>query len=372
MGITSGNQPGSTPEKRPEPAGGPAMTLARHGEERVALLLKTLPIELAEAVLGRMISENASRLRDRMQAAPAGSSPEAAEVLHGFVERVRRAAAPAAESPAPKDAFEPSDAAKAILNAIDTAPVSPSRELAETPTGPEADDLLVDDPASDPVQELRNMGAVITAAVLKGERTPTIVAALRCLATADASDVLRRLPPERRREATLRLARGGPGNPELRRAVARAVVRLGRVLGADPAALDGDAEARKLAELLRGLERDDRKEVLETLTKDDPSIAEKVKNLLYVFEDLLRIEDRSVQALLAEVEMKTLAVALGGAEDVMMKKVMNNLSQRARDTLTEEMSLLGKPRASQVKESRALVVTVIQRLDGEGKLVMIE
>jgi flagellar motor switch protein FliG len=370
MGITSGDKSTGAPEKRPD--SGAATGSPRHGEERVALLLKTLPPELAEAVLGRMVSENAARLRERMESAPATSSPAAAEVLHGFVERVRRAAAPAAVGSAPKDEFHPSDAAKAILSAVDTAPIGPSRELAGIQAGSVDDDLLVDDPASDPVQELRNLGSVVTAAALKAERTPTIVAALRCLSTADASDVLKRLPPERRREATLRLARSRSDNPELRRAVARAVVRQGRVLGADPGALEGDAEAKKLAELLRGLEREDRKEVLETLGKEDPALAEKVKALLYVFEDLLRIEDRSVQVLLAEVEMKTLAVAMGGADEVLMKKITNNLSQRARDTLTEEMSLLGKPRASQVKEARTLVVSVIQRLDGEGKLVMIE
>ena len=199
-----------------------------------------------------------------------------------------------------------------------------------------------------------------------------VVAALSCLASADASEILKRLPPERRREATLKLARGGPGDARLQRAVARAVVRRGLSLSDDPSALEGDGQARRLAELLRGLERDDRKEVLDNLTQNDPALAEKVKALLYVFEDLLRIEDRSVQALLAEVEMKTLAQAMTGAESDLMTKVMNNLSQRARDTLTEEMGLLGKPRATHIKEARGQVVAVIQRLDSEGKLAMIE
>jgi flagellar motor switch protein FliG len=358
----SDNQPSATSD------GGTALAAvaASPGEERAALLLKSLPGELADAVLGHMVPENASRLRQRMQEVPDADSPEALQVLHGFVERVRKAAAP---GEAGKDEFIASAHAKALLEAIDTAPVSPSRELAQGG----ADDDPPDDAAEgDPVQDLKELGAVRTAAVLRAERTPVVVTALSCLPMAEASETLKRLAPERRREATLRLARTAAASPELLRAVARAVVRKGKALSDDPAALEDDSGARKMAELLRGLDRDDRKEVLEGLTRDDPALAEKVKALLYVFEDLMRIEDRSVQALLAEVEMKTLAQAMSGAEEAMMTKVMNNLSQRARDTLTEEMGLLGKPRATQIREARAQVVAVIQRLDSEGKLVMIE
>jgi flagellar motor switch protein FliG len=369
----SDNQPSGTLQGRASPQGGQVVTRENPGEERAALLLKILPGELAEAVLGRMVPENASRLRERMNAAPAAGSPQALQVLRGFVERVRRSLA--VPSGTPTDEFVGSPLAKAMLHAIDTAPVSPSRTLSSD--SPEAkadagtDDSPDQEPGGDPVRELRELGAARMAAVLRNERTPAVVVTLSCLTTADASDVLKRLPPERRREATLRLARGTPA-ADLQRAVARAVVRRGKALGNDPAALEGDGTARKLAELLRGLERDDRKEVLEVLTRDDLATAEKVKALLYVFEDLLRIEDRSVQALLAEVEMKTLAQAMSGADEVMMTKVMNNLSQRARDTLTEEMGLLGKPRMTHVNEARNRVVVVIQRLDAEGKLVMME
>jgi flagellar motor switch protein FliG len=366
MGIMSDKQPATGPEGRIAAPGGHIVAPQTPGEERAALLLKSLPAELADAVLRRMVPESATRLRVQMQAAPEASSPEALQVLHGFVEKVRKTAS--AEGGAPKDEFLPSPHAKALLTAIDTAPVNPSRSLSSETA--ETDDAP-DDDAVDFIQGLRELGAARTAAVLRGERTPVVVATLSCLSTADASEVLKRLPPERRREAALKLARGKSGDARLRNKVARAVVRRGQVLGDDPA-LDGDAQARTMAELLRGLERDDRKEVLEILTRDDPATAEKVKALLYVFEDLLRIEDRSVQALLAEVEMKTLAQAMTGAENDLMTKVMNNLSQRARDTLTEEMGLLGKPRVAQIKEARTQVVAVIQRLDSEGKLAMIE
>lgn len=363
----SEKQPESVAVARPAAEAGGGVTTS--GEERAALLLKSLPGDLADVVLARLLPENAARLRERMQAAPAPGTPEAKRVLRGFVDQMRQMASPAGGG-ANKDEFVASPFAKAVMNAIETAPVSPSQAL-EQQASAAAEDVF-DEGQGDPVQELRRLGPAKTAAVLRGERTPAIVVALSCLPMADASEVLKRLLPERRREATLRLARGAPGDAELQRAVARAVVRRGQALGDDPTALETDAEARKLAELLRGLERDDRKEVLEKLTQDDPATAEKVKGLLYVFEDLLKIEDRSVQSLLAEVEMKTLGLALSGADESLMTKVMNNLSQRARDTLTEEMGLLGKPRATAMRDARAQIVAVIARLDAEGKLVMME
>jgi flagellar motor switch protein FliG len=365
----SEKQAQSVPAAQPAPAAGGAPAPST-GEDRAAVLLKSLPGDLAEAVLGRLLPENAARLRERMKAAPAVGSAEAKRVLRGFVDQMRQL--PPAAGGATKDEFVASPFAKAVLGAMDTAPVAPSKALEPAAGGVATADDVFDEGQGDPVAELRQLGPVKTAAVLRGERTPAIVVALSCLPMADASEVLKRLLPERRREATLRLARGAPGDAELQRAVARAVVRRGEALGDDPGALEGDAGARRMAELLRGLERDDRKEVLEKLTQEDPATAEKVKALLYVFEDLLRIEDRSVQALLAEVEMKTLGLALSGAEEAMATKVMNNLSQRARDTLTEEMGLLGKPRATAVRDARAQIVGVIQRLDSEGKLVMIE
>lgn len=339
------------------------------GEERVAVLLKNLPGELVDSVLGQMDPDHAGRLRQRMQVAPAADSPEARQVLSGFIERLRRVSAEAA-SPAdiPKDEFVPSALARAILTAVDSDPVSPSQILSAQTSANAVDPTLKEDA----VQLLRELGTARMAAALRGERTPTIVLALSCLPGNEAGEVLKRLPTERRREATMRLARNISVNQELLQAVARAVVQKGRSLGEDLEELDGDGLARKLASVLRELEREDRKEVLEGLAIDEPEIAEKVKNLLYVFEDLLRIEDRSVQALLAEVEIKTLSVALSGVEEALMTKVKKNLSQRAQDTLAEEMGLLGKLRASQVKEARNQVVTVIQRLDAEGKLVMME
>ena len=95
-----------------------------------------------------------------------------------------------------------------------------------------------------------------------------------------------------------------------------------------------------------------------------------MKDLLYQFEDLLLIEDRSIQKLLAEIDSKTLGLALKDAPQEISEKVMGNLSKRARESLTEEISFLGLVPSAELQRAQKAVVEVIQRLDQAGELVM--
>ena len=108
------------------------------------------------------------------------------------------------------------------------------------------------------------------------------------------------------------------------------------------------------------------------MQEQEPEAATKVKDLLYQFEDLLRIVDRSMQKLLSEIDSKTLSVALKGASEDILTKVLNNLSKRAREGIQEEIELLGNVQASQVRQAQKTVVDVILRLDQAGELQMQE
>ena len=97
-----------------------------------------------------------------------------------------------------------------------------------------------------------------------------------------------------------------------------------------------------------------------------------VKEYLYSFDDLLVIEDRSMQKLLAEIDSKSLASALKGASDPIKDKVRSNLSKRARETLNEEMELLGTIPPTTIQQAQKAVVEVIQHLDQAGELTMLQ
>ena len=124
--------------------------------------------------------------------------------------------------------------------------------------------------------------------------------------------------------------------------------------------------------MLRCLEKTERMEVLTALEENEPETAGRIKSLLYQFEDLLRIHDRSMQKLLSEIDAKTLSVALKGANQAISEKVLNNLSKRARETLSEEMEFLGMVPIAQVRRGAKGLVDVIQRLDQAGELMMDE
>lgn len=338
------------------------------GEQRAALLLRSLPADVAESVLARLVPPQADRLRARLRDLDRQPAPpdDLRQALREFNDRLRIAprqlgTTQTAEPPSAPDVYVPSRDARSFVD-----PPGQQGPAAEPPakTEPETEE--------DPLTLLQGLDVPLLAAALQGERMATLVPVLASLPVAKAGEVLRQLPPEVRRDATLRLGQRATVNPDLQRTLARAVLRKSRELASNPEGLGGDARVNKLAELLRNLDREDRAQVLETLTQTDPETAEKVKAILYVFEDLLRIEGRSLQALLAEIDMKTLAVALRSAEEGIKTRVTDNLSMRARETLTEEMSLLGTVNAKQVREAQGQIVQAMQRLDQEGKLAMQE
>src|SRR5262249_50869617 len=209
---------------------------------------------------------------------------------------VPREVSAAPKTPPPLvDVYIPSQAARALVD-----PAQPSEPPVPVPHPPEG---TADE---DPLALLLELELPLLVAALRDEKLPTVVLVLSSLPLAKATEVLRQLAPEVRRDATLRLGRAANLNVELQRSVARAVVLKCRHLASHPESLDVDAGVKKLADLLRNLEREDRRQVLEALGQSDPEAAAKVKDLLYSFEDILRIESRSLQALLAEIDMKTL------------------------------------------------------------------
>jgi flagellar motor switch protein FliG len=115
-----------------------------------------------------------------------------------------------------------------------------------------------------------------------------------------------------------------------------------------------------------------RMEMLEALARHDEEAAARVRKLLFLFEDLVRVSDRSLQSLLGEVDTRTLASALKGADETITGKVMNNLSTRAKASLKEEIGFLANVPPAKQKEARDAIAEVLGRMDAAGELVMEE
>lgn len=330
--------------------------MTRTGWEKAAILLRALPAEVAEQVLTELGPARGQRLRTELdkrskETEVAGDFDEVFREFEDLWRQPDDAPPAAAEAPTPRQlaAYRP--------------PSDLELTPAEEPT-PSLPPL-----PSDPVKALNALPIDVLTAVLDGEQAHTISLVLNCLPAEKAGDVLKQLTPELRRDVSVRLSRLSESSPELLARIVRALVQKSRGI-AGKRDTSADARLEKMANMLRCLEKPERTEVLTALEEQEPEVGRRVKEMLYQFEDLLRIHDRSMQRLLAEIDSKTLSTALKGANEAINEKVLNNLSKRARETLKEEMEFLGMVPLAQVRQAQKALVDVIQRLDQAGELMM--
>jgi flagellar motor switch protein FliG len=350
----------------------PTMT----GLEKVAVLLKSLPAEVVNKVMRHLDSRHAglvssalAKLNERkdLDQSLAGVIDEAVSIL-GDGPRPKRQDTGTTKAPA-------AAATPAKEAAVDIRVAGPPEEAAPAPPqlppkppapGPEA--------SADPLRALAALPSDLLALALDSESTRTISLLMNCLEMECAGQVYKRLSPAKRKEVSLRFTEQTVVGEELIKRIAQGVLKKCYALrdaSASPTMEQGGREKR-MAALLRGLERAERMEMLTALEQADAELTGRVKALLYQFEDVLRMENISVQKLLSEVDVKSLALALRGAPPEIEEKILTNLSKRAQESLREEISLTGVVPAPKVKAARNTLVEAIQRLDQRGELIINE
>jgi flagellar motor switch protein FliG len=143
---------------------------------------------------------------------------------------------------------------------------------------------------------------------------------------------------------------------------------LGRrllVSGADSTKAGG---VQSLATVMGHVDRQTERNILEGLAKRDPVIAEEVKSLLFVFEDIIKLDDRAVQRVLKEVDGKDLALALKTANEELLEQIYRNMSTRAAATLKEDIEILGAKRMSEIGKAQSKIVDVVRTLEEQGQI----
>ena len=230
---------------------------------------------------------------------------------------------------------------------------------------------LSDLPSDDPFEDLQRLSAIRLAAALRDESARAIALVLEQLPEDQAAHVLQSLPEETRNAAFMQI-RERPTAPALVLAqLARAAVMKGLAIDEKELCADVLDADEKLARMLRSMDRREQVAVLENIGTADAEAAARIREMMFSFDDLAQIEDRSLQQLLGEVDSRTLALALHEVDAAIRDKIMNNLSRRARETLQEELSLLGSVPEEEVEEARASVVKAMTALDEKGELRMV-
>ncbi len=113
------------------------------------------------------------------------------------------------------------------------------------------------------------------------------------------------------------------------------------------------------------------KSVLDNIDAQDPEVAESVRNLMFVFEDISKLTDRAIQTLMREVDQKDLVVALKSASDEMKEKVLGNMSERVRTFITEEIEFQGPMRLSEVEEVQLRIVQQVRQLEEQSQVTIV-
>ncbi len=198
------------------------------------------------------------------------------------------------------------------------------------------------------------------------EHPQTIALLLSHVPGQYAADVLAGLDPDKQLEVIRRVASMGRTSPE---AVAELEygleMRLSSMVNQQQSNTGG---VESVAEILNVSDRSIERTIMESLGRDDPDLSDDIRRLMFVFEDISKLADRDIQALLKNVDTAQWALSLKGASQALQEKVMRNMSSRAADNLREEMEYLGSVRVSEVEGDQQKIVDVVRHLEDSGEI----
>jgi flagellar motor switch protein FliG len=208
--------------------------------------------------------------------------------------------------------------------------------------------------------------------LLAGEHPQTVALVLVHLRPDRASQIMSGLPPTVQADVALRIARMEKASPVSLSVVQVVAENLTRrasaVLGPQESAAAGGVDP--LVAIINRADGGTERAIMDGLTELDNELADEVRSRMFIFTDILLLEDRAMQLVLRGVETGVLAMALKGASDEVRQKVLVNLSERARENLVDEIDVLGSVRMSQVEEARTAIVQDIRKLEQTGELTI--
>ncbi len=220
-------------------------------------------------------------------------------------------------------------------------------------------------PSDDPVNDLNRLDPYQVATALVGDHPKTIAMVLRYMETKLAAKALEHLPDAVRPETIVFLSQPSTVPAPIVNQVLKSTVQKAITVEYREEKVD---QSTVLAELMRSLPKEIRIELMAKLEESDAELAEQVKAKLYLFGDVLRLDDRDVQKVLSEVESDSLIVALQRTDEAIIAKLLNNLSKRARASIQEEMQYKENVTDEEIEEARSQVVGALARLDESGEI----
>ncbi|HPP73933.1 MAG TPA: flagellar motor switch protein FliG [Armatimonadota bacterium] len=218
-----------------------------------------------------------------------------------------------------------------------------------------------------PFESLWGIDTSHLARMLSKEHPQVAALVLTYLPSEKAAAVLSEFTEELQTEVAHRICMTTEPDPEALAAIEEALQVKASAFTDKPAVTAGP---KALVEILNSVTRPTERNVLETLANQDPNVAEEVRSMMFVFEDLPKLEDRTVQVVLREIDQEDLRLALKGADDVLKDLIFKNMSERAAEMLKEDLELITNVRAKDVEAAQQKIVYVVRRLLASGEAML--
>lgn len=203
---------------------------------------------------------------------------------------------------------------------------------------------------------------------IQNEHPQTIALIMAYLQPEQAASIISALPPDRQVDVAKRIAMMDRTSPDILKDVERILERkLSSLVSQDFTAAGG---VDSIVEVLNRVDRTTERTIIENLEIQSPELAEEIKKRMFVFEDIILLDDRSLQLVLREMDSKDMALALKASSGEVGEKVYKNMSKRAAEMLREEIQYMGPVRIRDVEEAQQKVVTVIRRLEESGEIIV--
>lgn len=312
---------------------------------KAAVLLMSLPEELAAQLMGRLAPKQVEQVSIEIARLGRLTRDEQEQVIHEFADA----------NP---------NALGLVGGGIDVAKTLVERALGKH-AGQTLDNVRQSIEAM-PFGFLKKVDPQNLLTFIIDEHPQTIALILSHLPAAYGAEILKGLTAERQLAVIRRIAHMGQTNPEVIREVEQGLER--RMSSLMHQSFEKAGGVNSVAEILNVSDRATERSLLEALAQDDPELVEDIRRLMFVFDDICKLSDKDIQTVLKNVETAQWAMALKGASPELKQKIMGNLSQRAAAMLAEEMDYLGAVRLSEVEQVQQQIVDIVRRLEDAGEI----
>ena len=203
---------------------------------------------------------------------------------------------------------------------------------------------------------------------IQDEHPQTIALILSYLSSNQAATIISSLSPDKQADVAKRIAQMDRTSPDVIKEVERVLERkLSSLVNQDYTIVGG---VDNIVDILNTVDRSTEKHIMETLEIDEPELADEIRRKMFVFEDIISLDDRSIQTVLRDVDNNDLAVALKNCNEQVQAVIFNNLSKRLAAMIKEDMEFMGPVRLKDVEEAQQKIVNIIRKLEDSGDIVI--